>query len=94
MWVEVANRRAHIVLELGAGFATPRVVRWPLEEIVYAVPQAHFVRVNLADATIPPEIRARSLSLPGDAVTAVDAIWQACSGAASRGAGQVAHHHV
>ena len=52
-----------LVLEFGAGFNTPGVIRWPLENIVYLRDRARFVRVNPEHPEVPGQIADRSLAL-------------------------------
>ena len=52
-----------LVLEFEAGFNTPGVIRWPLENVVYHRDRARFVRVNAEHPEVPAEIADRSLAL-------------------------------
>lgn len=49
-----------VVIEIGAGFNTPSVVRWPMEAVVAANPNAHLIRVNLDHPEIPADLTDRS----------------------------------
>ncbi len=60
------------VIEIGAGFNTPAVIRWPIERIVSALPHARFVRINPDHSGVPPEIADRSVSIDLDAHAALD----------------------
>jgi O-acetyl-ADP-ribose deacetylase (regulator of RNase III)/NAD-dependent SIR2 family protein deacetylase len=60
-----------VVLELGVGFNTPSVLRWPDEEVVRSMPGASLIRVNLQDASVPADLTARAVSLPLDCTKAV-----------------------
>ncbi|MES5820259.1 NAD-dependent protein deacetylase of SIR2 family [Streptomyces sp. RG80] len=53
-----------LVLEFGAGFNTPGVIRWPMENIVRHTPGARLVRVNPGHPDVPADLGARALSLP------------------------------
>jgi hypothetical protein len=55
-----------VLLELGVGFNTPGIIRWPFERIAQRHPNARLVRVNLQDARVPGSIGDRSISLPED----------------------------
>jgi hypothetical protein len=68
-----------LVIEVGAGFNTPVVVRWPMERIVNNHPKAHLVRVNLNQPQVPQEIAKKSISLHCGAMGAITSIWKAMS---------------
>ena len=55
-----------VLLELGVGFNTPAIIRFPFEQITYRHPHAVLVRVNLDDATVPERIEARSTAIQED----------------------------
>ena len=75
-WLDNNRERDLLVLEIGAGFNTPSVIRWPMERIVHAHPRAHLIRVNLQYPQVPREIAGKSISLQGPAMGAVTAIWK------------------
>jgi hypothetical protein len=76
-WLLEAQHERLLVIEIGAGFNTPSVVRWPMEDIVRAIPQAQFVRINLTHPELPSEIADKSIALAVDAGTALAAIREA-----------------
>ncbi|MCQ2452618.1 MAG: hypothetical protein MJ075_05735 [Oscillospiraceae bacterium] len=45
-FVEACADKNTLLLELGVGFNTPGVIRWPFERLTYAFPHAHLVRIN------------------------------------------------
>jgi len=55
-----------VLLELGVGFNTPGIIRWPFEHIALRHPSARLVRVNLQDGGVPGSIGDRSISVPED----------------------------
>lgn len=73
-WLREAMTESLLVLEIGAGFNTPGVIRWPLESIVYHHAGARFVRVNPQHAELPEEIVHRSLSVRAGAGETVRAL--------------------
>lgn len=75
-WLDNSHDRDLLALEIGAGFNTPSVIRWPMERIVHAHSRAHFIRVNLQYPQVPREIAGQSVSLQGHAMGAVTAIWK------------------
>ncbi len=61
------SRDKHLaLLELGVGFNTPGIIRYPFEEITRQYPMATLIRVNLANAAIPDRIAERSIGLQCD----------------------------
>ena len=55
-----------LLLELGVGFNTPGIIRWPFERITLRYPNAFLVRVNVQDAQVPENIKRRSVELEED----------------------------
>lgn len=55
-----------VLLELGVGFNTPGIIRWPFERIAEEHPNASLVRINLQDARVPGSIADRSVGFPED----------------------------
>jgi hypothetical protein len=45
-WIESAMREPLLILEIGAGFNTPGVVRYPLERLASQHADARFVRIK------------------------------------------------
>nr|WSY49802.1 NAD-dependent protein deacetylase of SIR2 family [Streptomyces sp. NBC_00886] len=63
-----------LVLEIGAGFNTPGVIRIPVENLVRHTPRARLVRVNPDHPDIPAGLGDRALSLPFGAGPLLDAL--------------------
>ncbi len=66
-WLSRSKHKQGIVIEVGAGFNTPSVIRWPGEQIIDANSNWHLVRINLTDATIPSQLSGRAVGLKGNA---------------------------
>lgn len=66
-WLREGAARRLLVLEVGAGFNTPSVVRWRMEHLVHHHPGARLVRINLQHPELPEELGARAVSLELDA---------------------------
>jgi len=77
-WLATATRGRLLLLEVGAGFNTPTVVRWQMERLAVALPQARFVRVNRDDAEVGEVPRERALTVPADAGDAIEAFAASC----------------
>jgi NAD-dependent SIR2 family protein deacetylase len=63
-----------LLLDVGSGFNTPSVVRWPMEHIALRDPVARIVRINLHHADLPRELDSRGLSVAAGAREALAAI--------------------
>jgi NAD-dependent SIR2 family protein deacetylase len=60
-----------VLLELGVGFNTPTIIRWPFERIASQHPGASLLRVNMNDVSVPTEIEQRSTSFREDAAQVI-----------------------
>ncbi len=58
--------RSLALLELGVGYNTPAIIRFPFEDLAKKHAHARLVRVNLDSAEAPEGIKGRSLSFPMD----------------------------
>ncbi|MEI5520128.1 NAD-dependent protein deacetylase of SIR2 family [Streptomyces brasiliscabiei] len=63
-----------LVLEIGAGFNTPGVIRRPMEHVVRHTPGARLVRVNPDHPEVPADLGDRALSVPFGADRLLDAL--------------------
>lgn len=57
-----------LVLELGEGFKTPTVIRWPFEKTVFFNRKAQMYRVNAKLAQVSEEIRERAVPVAVDSL--------------------------
>jgi len=64
-----------VLLELGVGFNTPSVIRWPFERITAQHPQATLIRINLDDARVPGKIAAKSIGFQADIAQVMQENW-------------------
>ena len=75
-WHTAANRycdfiRRHkgshlLLLELGVGFNTPSIIKYPFWQLTAQNPQACYVCLNLGESICQPEIQERSLCIDAD----------------------------
>jgi len=63
-----------VLLELGVGFNTPSIIRWPFERITARHPHAALIRINLDDVRVPGEIAAKSIALQQDIAQVMQAL--------------------
>ncbi len=75
-WIQKADNCQILVLEIGAGFNTPGVVRWPMEQIVFKFKNSHLIRVNLQYPQVPKEITEKSLSFKTRANDFINSLWK------------------
>ncbi len=59
-----ANKNKKILfLELGVGYNTPSIIKYPFEEMTYKLKKANLVRVNKDYAQVPEEIENKAIGL-------------------------------
>ena len=84
-FVNSAENEKLLLIELGVGFNTPGVIRWPFERITYAFKNAFLVRVNTgyreypdrtAHPEIPGEIADRAISVNSDAGAVINSLYE------------------
>lgn len=61
-----AKDKRLVLLELGVGYNTPGIIRYPFENITYHYPLANLIRINISDAGVPTEIEKKSISISDD----------------------------
>lgn len=75
-WYEASERYSHflescqgtktVYLELGVGYNTPGIIKYPFWQMTYRNPKAAYVCINYGDAAAPEEISERSVCIDGD----------------------------
>ena len=55
-----------LFLELGVGFNTPGIIKYPFWQMTAKNPQATYAGINFGDAGCPAEIKAQSVCINGD----------------------------
>ncbi|WP_232247988.1 SIR2 family NAD-dependent protein deacylase [Streptacidiphilus rugosus] len=77
-WLRTTPTDARLlVLEFGAGFSTPGVIRYPGEGIARRFPKARFVRVNPDHPEVPADLGARALPVHSSAAQMIDMVRRA-----------------
>ncbi|MDE7362080.1 MAG: Sir2 silent information regulator family NAD-dependent deacetylase [Oscillospiraceae bacterium] len=61
-----------LYLELGVGYNTPVIIKYPFWQLTAANPKATYACVNLGDASCPQEIAAQSILIDGDIAKVLD----------------------
>jgi NAD-dependent SIR2 family protein deacetylase len=73
-WVPSTSNERLLVIDIGSGFNTPSVVRWPMERTAQAIPTARFVRINRNDPELRVELGARAVTVAGGALEILEAV--------------------
>lgn len=60
-----------VLLELGVGFNTPVIIRWPFEKITSKHPNASLIRMNIDYPEVPAEIEFKCLYFNSDITEAL-----------------------
>lgn len=68
-WLQRTINRKIMLLELGEGFETPTVIRWPFEKIAYINQKSLFVRVNRTYPQLAEEMKERACSVKEDSIS-------------------------
>jgi len=55
-----------VLLELGVGFNTPSIIRWPFESILSKHPNATLIRININHPGVPKKLLPKSLCFSDD----------------------------
>lgn len=62
-FLEECKKKQTVFLELGVGYNTPGIIRYPFQQFVSAHPKSNLVRINLQDATTPPKLENQSVNI-------------------------------
>lgn len=65
-FIEDSRQKHIILLELGVGFNTPVIIRYPFDMIARKFINANLIRVNLSYPEVPEEIESKSISFQED----------------------------
>lgn len=72
-WVTAAiqHKKSIVILEFGAGFNTPGVIRGRMESLTYRYQLAKLARINLQYEFVPDELEDRAIGVKGGALHTV-----------------------
>jgi len=61
------------IIEVGVGFNTPSVLRWPMDKLVSEFKNVRLIRINIHAPDVPPHARKekRAIGFDGDASTII-----------------------
>ena len=65
-FLEENRKKKVLYLELGVGYNTPGIIKYPFWQMTAVNPQAHLVSIGLDECHIPEEIRNRSECIQSD----------------------------
>lgn len=60
------------LIELGAGFSTPSIIRFPFEKLARENEEFSFIRINKREPLVPECINNRAVSFPEDMLQVID----------------------
>ena len=66
-----------VYLELGVGFNTPIIIKYPFWQATLANPQATYACLNLGEAVVPRDIEEQSICINADLADALDQLSRA-----------------
>ena len=67
-WLQKSVNRKLFILELGVGFRTPTVIRWPFEKTAYLNQKSSFCRVHEKLSQLPDNLGGRGISVAENSV--------------------------
>ncbi len=67
-----AKGKKVLLLELGVGFNTPGIIKYPFIRLAYENQNAHYVVINKGQNAVPKEVEGRSLLLDMDIKEAIE----------------------
>lgn len=70
-FLERAMEKKTVFLELGVGFNTPGIIRFPFEKMVCEKECLSLVRLNLDEAFVPDGLHNRAIGISGDMTEAI-----------------------
>lgn len=73
-WQTKTLNRRLVILELGEGFKTPTVIRWPFEKIAFFNQKAAFYRIHESLCQLPGEMAGRGVGIRADSVSYIHAL--------------------
>lgn len=75
-FLEECSRRKTVLLELGIGFNTPTIVRFPFEKLAREKENMTLIRLNLDEAIVPESLGRRAIGINADMNQSVSDIYR------------------
>lgn len=76
-FLEKIKNKKGVLLELGVGFNTPAIIRFPFENIVRENKNLSLIRLNLNEAAVPESLGSRAIGINGDMAEAISDLGKA-----------------
>lgn len=64
-----------VLLELGVGFNTPTIIRFPFEKMMHENTDLSLIRINMNEAVVPESLGTRAIGISGDMAEAVSDLY-------------------
>ena len=61
-----------LYLELGVGYNTPGIIKYPFWQATYDNPRAHYVTINRGEGRFPADIAEQALAIDADILDVVN----------------------
>lgn len=74
-FVQKTAGKSTVLLELGVGFNTPGIIKYPFWRMTAENPKAVYVCINYGAAGCPEEIAAQSICIDGDIGEVLEQLW-------------------
>lgn len=65
-FLKKTEQKKGVLLELGVGFNTPTIIRFPFEKMVRENSNLSLIRLNMNEAVVPKSFGNRALGIGGD----------------------------
>ncbi len=65
------EKKKGVLLELGVGFNTPTIIRFPFEKMVRENKNLSLIRLNMNEAVVPESFGSRAIGIDGDMAKAI-----------------------
>ena len=74
-FVQKTAGKSTVLLELGVGFNTPGIIKYPFWRMTAENPKAVYVCINYGAAGCPEEIARQSICIAGDIGEVLEQLW-------------------
>lgn len=71
-WLEKIEDKPFLIIEIGAGFNTPSVIRWPGERLIKGTRQGKLIRINKDYPQVPDELGNRAVGINENAADVIN----------------------
>ncbi|MCB6992542.1 Sir2 silent information regulator family NAD-dependent deacetylase [bacterium 210820-DFI.6.37] len=81
MFLKECEKKKTVLFELGVGFNTPIIIRFPFEKLMQRHRNMRLIRLNLDEAAVPASLGKRAVGINADIARSVEDIAEgACAG--------------